>query len=217
MDIFGDHWKDHAKTMAEHWDKLVGSNDIVLCPGDLSWAMRLNEAGKDLAWIGERPGRKILGKGNHDFWWNSISKVRAALPESCEALQNDAIDIGKYIIAGSRCWVAPGGYEYEAHDEKIYNREVLRLKLSLEKAKALADKTPTKPIIAMIHYPPFTKKGDETEISRLLEEFEVVKCVYGHLHGKSAHATAFEGVRNGIEYKLIACDHIDFRPVIIAE
>lgn len=221
MDIFGDHWKDHAGAMAEHWDKLVSPNDVVLCPGDLSWAMRLDEAKPDLDWIGDRPGLKILGKGNHDFWWQSISKVRKALPKGCMALQNDAVDLGPVILAGSRCWVAPGGYDYEPHDEKIYKREVGRLKLSLEHAKKLSEAEcvdgKPKAILAMIHYPPFTKTGQATEISQLLEEYGVIKCVYGHLHGKRAHATAFEGTKNGIEYALIACDHIDFSPVIVYE
>ena len=228
MDIFGEHWKNHADIMAKNWDAKVEQDDIVLCPGDLSWAMRLDEAKPDLDWIGERKGQKILGKGNHDFWWSAISKVRAALPESCRALQNDAVDLGDVILAGSRCWVAPGGYDYKPADEKIYLREIERLKLSLNAAKKLqkesVDKNCIKKnIIAMIHYPPFVKDNEEesgfrsTEISDLLEEFGVIKCVYGHLHGKYAHDTAFTGTRSGIEYGLIACDYINFNPVLIYE
>ena len=222
MDIFGDHWKDHAVQMAKNWDAKVADEDIVLCPGDLSWAMRLDEAKPDLDWIGERKGQKILGKGNHDFWWSAISKVRAALPESCRALQNDAMDLGEVILAGSRCWVAPGGYEYTAADEKIYKREIERLKLSLKAARKLQEIS-NKPILAMIHYPPFVRDNKKksgfraTEISDLLEEYGVIKCVYGHLHGEHAHDTAFIGERSGIDYMLIACDYIDFNPVLIYE
>lgn len=212
MDVFGDHWAGHAQKMQESWDKLVDEKDIVLCPGDLSWALRLNEAKADLDWIAARPGRKILGRGNHDFWWSSIGKVRAAIDKSCVALQNDSIDLGEVVVAGSRCWSAPGALDYTAADLKIYERELVRLRMSLESAKKIAN---GRPIIAAIHYPPFTAKKVATGFAELLEEFGVSICVYGHLHGQHAHRTAFEGEKNGIRYFLIACDHIDFKPVLI--
>jgi predicted phosphohydrolase len=212
MDIFGEHWRNHADKMAEAWDKLVDHQDVVLCPGDLSWAMKLEEAKKDLEWIGARPGLKILVKGNHDLWWNAIGKVRTFIPGSCIALQNDCYDIGEFVVAGSRCWTAPGSFDYTSHDEKIYLRELSRLEMSLEKALAVAK---GRPIIAAIHYPPFTVKRENTKFADLLEKYPVRICVYGHLHGEKSFKYAFEGERNGIMYMMLSCDYLNFKPRLI--
>jgi uncharacterized protein len=210
MHVFGEHWRDHDRRMASTWDALVHDNDVVLCPGDLSWASTLEAAAKDLAWIGERPGTKVLTRGNHDHWWGPISKLRAALPAKMIALQNDATVFGDVVISGSRLWSCPGGLDYTDHDEKIYLREVTRLELSLQHARRIGG---DRPLIAAIHYPPFTAKSGDTAFSALLEKFNVKLCVYGHLHGRRAHATAFEGERNGVQYRLIACDRLNFEPV----
>ena len=160
MDVFGDHWRGHADKMATAWDAMVGADDVVLCPGDLSWAMKLEGAAPDLGWIGARPGRlKILTRGNHDYWWSAIGKVRAALPVGVVALQNDAVDLGDVVVCGSRLWTCPGALDWDSHDEKIYVREVERLKLSLEAGHKLAA---GRPLIAAIHYPPFDKQQGGT-------------------------------------------------------
>jgi predicted phosphohydrolase len=211
MDVFGDHWLGHAGKMAAAWDATVHDDDVVLCPGDLSWANRLDEAAIDLAWIGARKGRlKILTRGNHDYWWSAIGKVRSALPAGVVALQNDAIDVGDVVVCGSRLWSCPGALDWDAHDEKIYLREVERLKLSLQAAKKLAGE---RPLVAAIHYPPFDRLQQETAYSRLLRDAGVQLCVYGHLHGRRAHKTAFVGDRDGCRFHLIACDALDFRPL----
>jgi predicted phosphohydrolase len=181
------------------------------CPGDLSWAMKLEGAAADLSWIAARPGRlKILTRGNHDYWWSAIGKVRAALPPGLVALQNDAVDVGEVVVCGSRLWSCPGALDWDEHDEKIYLREVERLKLSLTAARRLAG---TRPIVAAIHYPPFDRLQQPTAYSALLEEHGVDVCVFGHLHGRRAHRTAFVGDRGGVRYHLIACDAVDFRPI----
>lgn len=211
MHVFGEHWRGHDEKMAAAWDASIGPDDVVLCPGDLSWAMRLDEAHKDLSWIAARTGRiKVLTRGNHDYWWSAIGKVRGALPPTLVALQNDAVDLGDVVVCGSRLWSCPGALDFTADDEKIYLREVGRLRSSLEAARALAR---GRPLLAAIHYPPFAADKKETAYSALLEEFGVSLVVYGHLHGKRAHRTAFEGERNGVRYRLIACDALDFRPV----
>jgi predicted phosphohydrolase len=212
MDIFGPQWQNHAQKMADFWDSLVSHDDIVLCPGDLSWAMKLEEARLDLEWIGKRPGLKILVKGNHDLWWSSISKLRSFIHPSCVALQNDAYDIGEFVIAGSRCWTAPGSFDYTEHDEKIYQRELERLKMSLDKAVSIA---PGKKILAAIHYPPFTMNKENTKFADLLERYPVSICVYGHLHGEKSFRYAFEGERNGITYMLLSCDYLKFKPRLV--
>lgn len=211
MDIFGPQWASHAEKMARAWDETVTDDDVVLCPGDLSWAMRLEEAEADLRWIGERKGRlKVLGRGNHDYWWSAIGKVRKALPQGCVALQNDAVDLGDVVVAGSRCWAAPGALDFTPEDEKIYKRELGRLRMSLEAARKLSQ---GRPILASLHYPPFAADKRPTGFSELLEELGVALCVYGHLHGRHAHRTAVEGEVRGVHYRLIACDYLDFRPV----
>lgn len=211
MDVFGEQWVDHAGKMAEAWDRIVGDDDIVLCPGDLSWAMRLEDARADLDWIGARKGRlKVLGRGNHDYWWSAIGKVRKALPEGCVALQNDAVDLGDVVVAGSRCWAAPGALDFSEADRKIYERELGRLRLSLEAGQRLAK---GRPLVASIHYPPFGADGRATGFSELLEEHGVTLCVYGHLHGRHAHRTAVVGEVRGIHYRLIACDYLGFAPI----
>lgn len=210
MDVFGEHWVDHARRMADAWDGVVEEGDVVLCPGDLSWATRLDEAAPDLAWIGARRGRKVLGKGNHDHWWSSITKVRAALPEGCSALQNDAVDLGPAVVAGARGWDVPGSEGFGDEDEKIYRRELGRLRRSLEEGYRLAE---DRPLISALHYPPFAPDGTPTGFTELLDEFAVEVCVYGHLHGPEAHATAVVGCVGGVRYHCVAADYVDFRPV----
>ena len=212
MDVFGAHWRGHAAKMQQAWDEQVTPHDVVLCPGDLSWAMHLGEAGADLQWIGQRPGHKILSRGNHDYWWSSVTQVRAALAKGCTALQNDAVDVGAWVIAGARGWVAPGERESSPQDRKIYQRELARLRLSLQNARKIA---PHKPILAALHYPPFTGAGRPTDVVDILHDFDVRICVYGHLHSARAHAAAVEGEVNGITYSLIACDYLGFRPKLI--
>ncbi|MBI5495016.1 MAG: metallophosphoesterase [Deltaproteobacteria bacterium] len=213
MDMFGDHWVDHVPRMAQAWDALVRPEDVVLCPGDISWALRLDEAMDDLAWLGQRPGTKVLCRGNHDYWWTSISKVRAAIPDSCRALQNDAVDLGEYVVCGSRLWAAPGALDFEPKDQKIYEREVGRLKLSLEAARKVAG---GRKLVVMVHYPPFTARGQHTDFSRLICQSGATLCVYGHLHGARAHATAVEGVVDGVAFHLVACDRLGFVPKALA-
>lgn len=210
MDVFGAHWRDHARRMAAAWDGLVGEGDAVLCPGDLSWAVRLDDAAADLAWIGARPGIKVLGKGNHDYWWSSIARVREALPERCRALQNDAVDLGPVVVAGARGWDVPGSEGFGPDDEKIYRREVGRLEMSLEAARRLAG---DRPILAALHYPPFAPDGAATGFSELLEAGGAALCVYGHLHGAEAHATVVEGGLRGVRYRCVAADYVGFEPV----
>ncbi|MEM7495007.1 MAG: metallophosphoesterase [Myxococcota bacterium] len=262
MDVFGSHWRGHAAKMRQAWDAQVAPRDVVLCPGDLSWAMHLRQAKADLQWIGQRPGHKILLRGNHDYWWGSVTQVRAALARGCTALQNNAVDVGAWVIAGARGWVAPKPFCHpderseegsphpsergeiprvaradgrdarddkrgifdqtpsrapagiRSQDHKIYQRELVRLRLSLQDARKIA---PHKPILAALHYPPFTAEGRPTDVVDLLRDFGVRVCVYGHLHGARAHAAAVEGEVNGIAYSLIACDYLGFRPKLIVD
>ena len=204
MDIFGEHWKDHFQRIREDWLERVAPGDLVLLPGDLSWAMRFEEAQEDLRSIGELPGAKLLLRGNHDYWWGSIGRVRRALPEGMFALQNDSMLLKGRLYAGTRGWVLPGP-EAEADNLRIYNRERLRLEMSLQHARRTDAEAP---ITVMMHYPPMTE--EEPGFSDLLEAYGVVDCVYGHLHGPAIYG-AVRGLRRGVRYHQVSCDGLGFK------
>ena len=204
MDVFGEHWKNHFDRIRADWRARVLPGDLVLLPGDLSWAMRLEEAREDLASIAELPGQKLLLRGNHDYWWSSIGRVRRALPEGTWALQNDSVLIDGRLYAGSRGWTIPAG-DAEPEDVRIYERERLRLEMSLKNARA---KDADAPITAMMHYPPLT--DELTGFSDILEAYGVTDCVYGHLHGAGLYG-AVRGERRGVRYHQVSCDGLEFK------
>ena len=206
MDVFGDNWKDHWTKIRVDWHNRVHQGDLVLIPGDISWAMRLSEAMIDLEQIQELPGKKILLKGNHDYWWSSLTKINSMLDENTLILQNNAFEFEDLNVAGTRGWTCPSAREFKPEDEKIYLREVERLKLSLEKVKPREDKK----IIVMMHYPPFNEKREPTGFTELMEKFGVDTVLYGHLHDASAHQS-FNGIHNGILYQNVSCDFLDFK------
>lgn len=212
MDVFGALWKDHPERMADAWDRLVEPDDDVLLPGDLSWGRTLEEAEPDLAWIGARPGRKFLLRGNHDGWWASLSKVRRALPEGCEPLQNAAFDLGGRVLVGARGWTAPDDPIATERDAPLFRRELERLRHSIADADARLPRH--KPRIAMLHFPPWIVGREPTEVVEILERGEVATVVYGHLHGED-HALGVTGRHRGIDFHLVAADAVGFRPVEI--
>lgn len=203
MDVFGENWKNHEQKIISDWKEKVKENDLVLLPGDISWGLKLKDALPDLEKIDKLPGKKIISKGNHDYWWSSINKMESQGFESIKFLHNNSYEYEGFSICGTRGWMAKDSLEFSEADEKIYDREVLRLKNSLDQAK-------NKKIIAMIHYPPFSQNHEENEFSKTLAEYKVELCLYGHLHGKS-HKFAFEGEKNGVIYKFVASDFLDFK------
>nr|WP_122011857.1 metallophosphoesterase [Maliibacterium massiliense] len=210
MDIFGAHWKNHFDKISEAWRQMVAPEDVVLIAGDISWAMNLHDAAVDLAAIGALPGRKVLIKGNHDYWWSSISRIRGMLSCGMHVLQNDAVDFGCVTIAGTRGWLCPNEVSYSPEDEKIYRRELIRMEMSLAQAEKSGH-----PIIAMIHYPPFNETRSPSGFTELFQRFGVRQVVYGHLHGPSIKS-AFDGELEGVRYALTSCDAVQFKPRLIA-
>jgi len=206
MDIFGPHWANHFERIREDWLARVTPEDTVLIPGDISWAMTLTEARQDLDALLALPGRKVLLRGNHDFWWDSISRVREYLLPGNAALQNDAIVCGDTVICGTRGWNCPGRNDFTAHDEHIYQREAVRLRLSLDTARR---KMPGVTPRVMLHYPPFNEKKQPSLFTALFWEYGVRQVIYGHIHGRSP--TPYEGWLDGVHYRLVSCDHLNFQ------
>ena len=215
MDVFGAHWENHFERISEDWRARVSDQDVVLIPGDISWAMQLDRALEDLRRIGTLPGRKLILRGNHDYWWSSLTQLRSNLPENMHAVQNDAYDVGDVVFCGTRGWTLPQPCSAETadgpagtQDEKIYRREVMRLEMSLQAARRLAGE---RPVFAMMHYPPllpeYARTG--TEFTRLLTQYGVCRCVYGHLHGPSVQR-GYNGLYNGVQYDLVSCDALRF-------
>lgn len=206
MSVFGAVWENHWDEITADWNKRVQEDDVVLIAGDISWAMYLQDAVKDLELIGALPGTKILIRGNHDYWWSGISKVRAVLPEGTYCLQNDALKIGKYVFAGSRGWSVPEtGAAQSAEDAKIFEREIIRMEMSLTAADKLREEGDV--LIAMIHYPPFNSRYENSPFTELFRRFGVNKVVYGHLHGVESR-TELVRVKQGAEYFLTSCDKL---------
>ena len=206
MDVFGGHWENYLEKITEDWNNKVSDEDVVLIAGDISWAMKLEDTKEDFEFLGKLKGHKVIIRGNHDYWWSSISAVRSVLPEKVYAIQNDAIKFGDYIICGTRGWTVPEAEFETPHDEKIYKREVIRLELTLQTAKRL--QTNGEKIVAMIHFPPVNSVRDDSEFSALFEKYGAEKVVYGHLHGKKARAT-LRFTKNDVEYLLTACDQTE--------
>ena len=205
MEVFGAHWEGHWQKIKQDWLEKVSEEDIVLIPGDISWAMQLEHAAEDLRAVGDLPGRKIILRGNHDYWWGSITRVREALSEGMFALQNDAVEIDGVVFCGSRGWTIPAGEDGET--ARIYARELLRMRMSLERAAKMAE---GKKLVFMTHFPPLGEGGVETPVSGMMEEFSVSDVVYGHLHGISIK-TAFTGEHNGVNYHFVSCDGLGFK------
>lgn len=211
MDIYGGQWVKHTERLKAKWQSLVSEEDVVIIPGDISWALKKQDALVDLQWIAHLSGKKILIKGNHDLWWSSVSQLNQ-IHESMFFLQNNCYLIGETAICGSRGWVCPGDRDFSLQDEKIYKRELGRLRLSLEDAR----KAGAKEIIGAMHFPPVNDKYEGSGFTELFVEYGVKSVVYGHLHGVDAHIRGINGRYNGVDYRLVSCDFLECTPLLIS-
>lgn len=215
MNIFGPVWDNYLQTIENDWAEKVKDDDIVLLSGDLSWAMRLEDAVSDIGYIGALKGRKVIIRGNHDYWWKSISAVRAKLPEGTYAVQNDAVKIDNNVICGSRLWMTPEiGKAQSAEDKTIYDRELLRLAMSLENAKKLM--TEGDRLFVMVHYPPFNSTFSSTVFTDKIAEYSPDAVIYGHLHGFASRVCR-RMVLGGVPYYLTSCDLVGNKLVKICD
>jgi uncharacterized protein len=225
MDRFG--WANHPGPLGEAWDRMVKPDDAVILAGDISWATRPGEVSGDLAWLEARPGRKVLVRGNHDFWWgDSASKLRTLLkpyPSVVGFLHSSAVVVGPYVVAGSRLWTTPeapplpGGEMGDVAPSADYlERELRRLNRSLEAARAeLQRRTELIPVVA-VHFPPLYVGRPPTAFAAVIEEFQPLVCVYGHLHAEGI-AAGFQGLHGGVRYVLASCDAAGFKPVLLLD
>lgn len=208
MDIFGAHWKNHFEKISADWNARVQEQDVVLIPGDISWAMAMEDVRPDLDAICALPGKKILLKGNHDYWWGSYNKVKELLSGECYALQNNCLVLGEYVFCGTRGWLFPQDEHFKEHDKKIFEREKLRLRMSLDCAKKFPDKT----IIVMMHFPPIYEKVQDTGFVDVLKEYPVREVVFGHLHGEILKQIHLRNVEiDGMNFNLVSADYLDFK------
>ena len=206
MDVFGDKWGGYLEKIENDWNARVSDDDVVLISGDISWAMKLENAKSDLEFLTKLKGIKIIIRGNHDYWWQGITKVRNSLHENVYALQNDSIKIGNVIFCGSRGWAVEGSPDFDEHDRHIYEREAERFKLALASAKQIRKEGDT--LVCLIHYPPFNVRKERSLFTELFEEYKVDKVVYGHLHGKGV--VPYHRLNlNGTEYVLSSCDLVE--------
>ena len=206
MNIFGPVWDGYWEKICADWQKKVTNDDIVLISGDISWAMKLEDAICDIKEIDKLPGKKVFIRGNHDYWWKSLTAIRTNFPADCYAIQNDSLKLGNFVICGTRGWTVPETTHKTPDDEKIYNREAIRLELSLQAAKKLQTNNET--IICMMHYPPFNSKLEDNKYTQLLEKYEIPIVVYGHLHSYDKKQKLVVN-KNGIKYYLTSCDLVN--------
>jgi predicted phosphohydrolase len=209
MDIFGGNWVGYMDKLKEGVS-VIGPEDTTVLLGDLSWALDLDHAKKDFGWIDEIPGRKIILKGNHDYWWSTATKFYKFCGDHGYKdqwiLNNNCYEYGDYAICGTRGWFYEEDRSGE-HDEKVFRRELCRLEASL-KAAGEREK------LVFLHYPPKYKGYECPEILELLRKYGVRRCFYGHLHGAS-HGLAMEGLWDGVEYRLVSADKLNFRPYLV--
>ena len=209
MDIFGNNWENHAEKIKGDWKSKVKENDLVLLPGDFSWETYLKDTYEDFFFLNNLPGKKLLLKGNHDYWWTTVTSMRNFLNENnfknIDFIYNNSFEYEGYVITGTRGW------SLNSDDEKVFNREIQRLKLSLEDGKKKYGND--KKIITCMHYPPISNHTiitkEKWDFVDLMKEYNVEKCIYGHLHADS-HKEAVQGNIEGIEFELISADYLKF-------
>ena len=218
MDVFGPRWEGYIPKIKDNWEKLVTDADTVLIPGDISWATYVEKAEEDFRFISDLPGRKLLCRGNHDFWWTTMKKMEEFFAEKgftdLQFIRTNVVEADGCLITGTRGWMIETKDSIEGSDnKKIYEREKLRIQMCIDKLIE-ADPDHAKKRIMMIHYPPVTSNMEFTEFAHMMAEGCIDICVYGHLHGK-AHKKAFEGEFEGTDFICASADYVGFKPVRI--
>lgn len=212
MARFGERWVDHTQRIAESWRMNVSAEDVVLLPGDVSWAVKLSKVSADLAWLSALPGRKVLVRGNHDHWWRDLDETRKALePFGFYGLQGDCQTFDGVLVCGAMGYMSPNDPYFEKDTRKDrYERELKRLETALQ--SGAEQRTSDQPWIVMLHYPPFTSDGQPTAFVEAITRAKPTLCLYGHLHRATEWQVAANGIYEGVDYRLVAADFIDMTP-----
>ena len=209
MDIFGSAWNNYIERLKYNWQRKISKEDTVVMPGDFSWATYLQEAYKDFEFLNSLNGKKIILKGNHDYWWTTKSRMNRFVAENgfsdIEFMHNNCIEYNGIALCGTRGWKNPSCERFSEEDKKIFDREVIRMELSLKEAKDFEK------IYVFMHFPPISPTREKNDLTELLQEYNVKKCFYGHLHSLS-HRFAVNGIIDNIEYRLISADYLQFDP-----
>ena len=221
MEVFGARWKDYMQKIQKNWNAVVSPEDTVIIPGDISWGLKLEDALDDLLFLDALPGQKLIGKGNHDFWWSTASKMQALMDankmESIRLLYNNAYLVEDRIVCGTRGWFVEENQQHTVGSVdymRIVNREVIRLRLSLDEAVKLRAESERKlPILVFLHFPPVWNGFVCREILAVLQEYGVTSCYFGHIHGAYSLPRCFSF--EGIDFSLCAADAIHFTPMLI--
>lgn len=213
MDRFGDHWLNHDQKIFDAWERLVSKDDLVIVAGDTSWALRLEDALPDLNRIGEAKGTKLLIKGNHDYWWETKSKMTRALHSSIGILNASSTIINRVAVVGTRGWMCPNDVHFDEQAAKIYEREVGRLRLAFDSLRGHEHEFDL--LIAALHYPPTNAAHEPSGFTALIDEFGADICVYGHLHGEDIRG-ALTGLLEKTIYHVVSADAVDFAPAHIS-
>lgn len=217
MEVFGSRWNGYVDKLVYHWKNTVTDQDTVIVPGDISWALSLDEALQDLCFLDSLPGKKIIGKGNHDFWWSTASKLHAFFKEhdidSISLLHNNAYKIENKIICGTRGWFTDDSQQLtvsETDYAKIVNREVIRLELSLKQGVLLQDENNPEEILVFLHFPPVWGNFICPEIVEVLVKYGVKTCFFGHIHGGYNLPSVL--YHEDVRFVRISADHLSFVP-----
>lgn len=215
MDIFGSRWDNHAEKFETEWKKVVKDTDTVVIPGDISWASSFEQVYEDLKFINDLPGKKLIGKGNHDYWWATMNKLTNFKEEkklsTIDFLFNNAYAVENKIICGTRGWVNEFGVKSE--DERLIKREAARLEISLNEGMKLKEQYPDNEMIVFLHYPPIFGEFMNLDILDILYRFDITKVYFGHLHNVREEQLDKEYI--GIKLNLVACDYVDFVPRLV--
>lgn len=219
MEVFGKRWSNYIEKLNMNWRKIVTDNDTVIVPGDISWGLTASDAADDLIWLDSLPGKKILLKGNHDFWWSTATKLNAFFATNgittISVLSNTAVEADGRIIAGSRGWFTDRSMQNAEENvdyDKIVNREAIRLDMSLSQAKKLQAES-QKEILVFLHFPPVWSEFVCEPILNVLKKHEISNCYFGHIHGSYSQPEVFEF--ENIKFHMISADFLDFMPKIV--
>ncbi|MDP3385619.1 MAG: metallophosphoesterase [Eubacteriales bacterium] len=207
MDIFGKNWENHDLRIFEDWHQKVNQDDIVLMPGDISWAISLKDAESDLRIIDQLPGRKVISKGNHDYWWTSLKKMKSLGFKAIFFLHNNCFQTNEFVVYGTRGWLTQDVDDFKAEDHKIVKRELIRLNNSF-KSGIIND---SRLKIALLHFSPFDSKGELNVFGELICKQNIDICLYGHLHGIDGHRNVKEGLMENTRFICVAADFVDFK------